>query len=266
MSERKYERSNQRCKGEGSQRKAVIAPDSAQSKTFLKILYGLSEGQVKGLANGYRSVYLDDTPLQDANGNWNFQNVQVDFRHGTNDQTYIEGFPSVESETGIGVELKSDVAWVQAFSKYRSRRCACALEMGDQYAKPTADNGDVNGYTIKYAIDVQTDGGAWAEVLNTQLSDKTSRNYERSHRIHLPKADTGWQFACVVSRRTAHQNTSPTKCMCRLLPKLSTQNYATRTRHYWACKYHAETFSNVAKMAAELDGVEIVVPTNYYHL
>lgn len=30
-------------------------------------------------------------------------------------------------------------------------------------------------------------------VLNTKISDKTSANYERSHRIDLPKADFGWQ-------------------------------------------------------------------------
>lgn len=57
-----------------------------------------------------------------------------------------------------------------------------------------AENGDISGYTIKYAIDIQTGGGAWTEVLNTQLSDKTSANYERSHRIDLPKTDIGWQI------------------------------------------------------------------------
>ena len=97
-------------------RQPVIDLDSAQSKTFIKILYGLSEGPIKGLANGYKSIFLDDTPLQDANGNWNFENVSVDTREGTNDQTYIEGFPDISSETAIGVELKSETPWVKAFN------------------------------------------------------------------------------------------------------------------------------------------------------
>ena len=45
--------------GSGSARKAVIAPDSAQSKTYIKILYGLSEGKRKGLVNGLQSIYLE---------------------------------------------------------------------------------------------------------------------------------------------------------------------------------------------------------------
>lgn len=249
-------------KGQGSQRKAVIAPDSAQSKTFLKILYGLSEGQVKGLANGYKSVYLDDTPLQDANGNWNFQNVQVDLRHGTNDQAYIEGFPSVESETGIGVELKSDAAWVQAFSNTELDAVRVRLRWGP-IRQTNSDNGDVNGYTIKYAIDVQTDGGAWAEVINTQLSDKTSTNYERSHRVDLPKADTGWQIRV---RRITPNSTSEyisDKMYVQAITEIVDAKLRYPNTALLGLQYDAETFSNVAKIAVELDGVEICVPTNY---
>ena len=249
-------------KGKGSQRKAVIAPDSAQSKTFLKILYGLSEGQVKGLANGYKSVYLDDTPLQDANGNWNFQNVQVDFRHGTNDQAYIEGFPNVESETGIGVELKSDAAWVKAFSNTELDAVRVRLRWGP-IRQTNSDNGDVNGYTIKYAIDVQTDGGSWVEVLNTKISDKTSENYERSHRIDLPKADTGWQIRV---RRITPNSTSEyisDKMYVQAITEIVDAKLRYPNTALLGLQYDAETFSNVAKMAAELDGVEIRVPTNY---
>ena len=249
-------------KGQGSQRKAVIAPDSAQSKTFLKILYGLSEGQVKGLANGYKSVYLDDTPLQDANGNWNFQNVQVDFRHGTNDQAYIEGFPSVESETGIGVELKSDAAWVQAFSNTELDAVRVRLRWGP-IRQTNSDNGDVNGYTIKYAIDVQTDGGAWVEAINTQLSDKTSTNYERSHRVDLPKADTGWQIRV---RRITPNSTSEyisDKMYVQAVTEIIDAKLRYPNTALLGLQYDAETFSNVAKIAVELDGVEIRVPTNY---
>ena len=70
--------------GEQKARKAVIAPDSAQSKTYIKILYGLSEGEVEGLANGLQSVYLEETPLQNPTGGWNFEDVQADFRHFLN--------------------------------------------------------------------------------------------------------------------------------------------------------------------------------------
>ena len=60
-----------------------------------------------------------------------------------------------------------------------------------------ADNGDVNGYRIEYAIDVATDGGSYQEVLTAAIDDKTTSLYERSHRINLPKATTDGSCACV---------------------------------------------------------------------
>ncbi|EPT9394463.1 phage tail protein [Enterobacter hormaechei] len=54
------------------------------------------------------------------------------------------------------------------------------------------DDGDLVGYSIKYAIDLQTDGGTWQTVLNTSVTGKTTSGYERSHRIDLPQAGSTW--------------------------------------------------------------------------
>ena len=159
--------------GQGKARKAVIAPDSAQSKTYIKILYGLSEGEVEGLANGLQSVYLEETPLHNPNGGWNFEDVQADFRHGANDQTHIEGFPDISSETAINVELKSESPWVRSLANTDLDAIRLRFKWGP-LREQNAENGDVKGIVIQYAIDLQTDGGTWAEVLNTQIADKTS--------------------------------------------------------------------------------------------
>lgn len=248
--------------GGGEARKPVVAIDSAQSKTYIKILYGLSEGPIKGLVNGIRSIYLDDTPLQDANGIWNFNNVTVDTRLGTNDQTYVEGFPDISSETGIGVELKAESPWVKGFTNTELDALRIRLRWGP-LRQQNIENGDVNGITILYAIDLQTDGGTWTEVLNTKISDKTSANYERSHRIDLPKADFGWQ----VRVRRITPNASSDSVSDKMFVQAITEVIDAKLRYpntaLLGLQYDAETFSNVAKMAAECEGVEILVPSNY---
>lgn len=103
-------------KGSSKPRQPVIAPDSAQSKTFISIMYGLGEGEIAGLASGYKSVYLDDTPLQNDDGEFNFPNVKVDFRAGSIDQTPISGFAMVENEMAVGVELRSDKPFVRTIN------------------------------------------------------------------------------------------------------------------------------------------------------
>lgn len=248
--------------GQGKSRQPVIAPDSAQSKTYIKILYGLSEGEVEGLANGLQSVYLEETPLQNPAGGWNFEDVQADFRHGTNDQTHIEGFPDISSETAINVELKSESPWVRSLTNTDLDAIRLRFKWGP-LREQNAKNGDVKGIVIQYAIDLQTDGGTWTEVLNTQIADKTSANYERSHRIDLPKADTGWT---VRVRRITPNSTSEyisDKMYVDALTEVIDLKLSYPNTALLGLQYDAETFSNVAKIAVDLKGIKVQVPSNY---
>lgn len=243
-------------------RAPVIASDSAQSTTTIKILYGLSEGEIEGLADGLKSVYLDDTPVHDANDNPNFDNVVVDFRSGTNDQDYIEGFPDVSNEININVELKEITPWVRAFSNTDLDAVRVRLKWGALRVQD-ATTGNVDGLTIRYAIDRQTDGGAWEEVLNTQISDKTSPDYQRTHRIELPRADQGWLVR--VRRITPNQNSDliSDKMYVAAVTEVIDVKLRYPNTALLGLQYDAETFSNIAKMAARCKGVRIRVPTNY---
>ncbi|MEL4299801.1 host specificity protein J [Acinetobacter ursingii] len=243
-------------------RAPVIAPDSAQSTTTIKILYGLSEGEIEGLADGLKSVYLDDTPVHDANDNPNFDNVVVDFRPGTNDQDYIEGFPDVSNEININVELKETTPWVRAFSNTDLDAVRVRLKWGALRVQD-ATTGNVDGLTIRYAIDRQTDGGTWEEVLNTQISDKTSPDYQRTHRIELPRADQGWLVR--VRRITPNQNSDliSDKMYVAAVTEVIDVKLRYPNTALLGLQYDAETFSNIAKMAARCKGVLIRVPTNY---
>ena len=249
-------------KGSSKQRQPVIAPDSAQSKTYIKMLYGLGEGEIAGLANGYKSVYLDDTPLQNDDGEFNFPNVKVDFRAGTNDQEYIDGFADVASETNVGVELKHGTPWVKSFNNLDLDAVRVRLKWGALRSQ-NSDNGDVSGVKIDYAIDVKTDNGGWVQALNTSINAKTSNAYERSHRIDLPKAGTGW---AVRVRRITPNSTSEfvsDKMYVSAITEVIDLKLRYPNTALLGLRYDAEQFSNVAKMSARCRGLIIKVPTNY---
>ena len=173
--------------GQEQPRKPSIAKDSAASVSTAKILYGLAEGEVAGLVDGGKSIYLDGTPLLDSAGNPNFEGVKWDFRSGTNEQEYIQGFPDVSNEQGIGVELSSANPWIKAFTDTQLSAVRVRFKW-NRLSKTNAENGDVTGYKIDYAIDLQTDGGVYQNVLTTKIEDKLSAGYERTHRIDLPNS------------------------------------------------------------------------------
>lgn len=249
-------------KGSGQARQPNIAPDSAQSKTRINILYGLAEGEIEGLASGNKSILLENTPLEDNNGKLNFESVKVDFRSGTNDQDYIEGFPAVESETAIDVELKAGTPWVKSFKNLDLDALRIRLKWGPLRTQD-ATSGDVSGVTIEYAVDLQTDGGPWTEVLKTKISDKTSANYERAHRINLPKADSDW----LIRVRRITPNSTSEYVSDKMYIEAVTEVIDAKLRYpntaLLGLQYDAETFNNVAKIAVECKGTKIKLPSNY---
>lgn len=214
------------------------------------------------MANGLQSVYLEETPLHNPSGGSNFQDIQFDFRHGTNDQTHIEGFPDISSETAINVELVSGTPWVRAISNTDLDAVRIRFKWGP-LRQQNADNGDVKGITIQYAIDLQTNGGTWTEVLNTQISDKTSANYERSHRIDLPKSDSGWTIR--VRRITPNSSSEyiSDKMYVDALTEVIDLKLSYPNTALLGLQYDAETFSSVAKVAVDLKGIKLQVPSNY---
>ena len=252
--------------GQQQQRQPVIAKDSAASISYLKILYGLSEGEISGLANGAKSIYLDDTPLIDDSGNPNFKDdngnlaVTWDFRTGTNDQEYIKGFPSVENETNINVELKGGTPYVKTVTN--NQLSAVRLRLSWAALRKQETNGDVNGITIEYAIDLSTNGGAYQQVLLTKVSDKTSAKYERSHRIDLPRGST-WNIRVRRITPNATSDLISDKMYVDAITEIIDAKLRYPNTAMLGLQYNAATFSNIAKLAVRCKGKIISVPSNY---
>ncbi len=90
----------------------------------------------------------------------------------------------------MGTEVSSATAWTRTFTNTQLSAVRVRLKWPSLFQQE--DDGDLVGYSVKYAIDLQTDGGAWQTVLNTSVTGKTTSGYERSHRIDLPQAGSTW--------------------------------------------------------------------------
>jgi predicted phage tail protein len=177
-------------KGGGSKsRTPTEQPDDLQSVAKAKILIALGEGEFSGQLTG-RDIYLDGTAIENADGTQNFSGVTWEFRAGTQAQKYIQGIPGTENEINVGTEVSSSIAWTRTFTNTQLSAVRLRLKWPSLFKQE--DDGDLVGNSVKYAIDLQTDGGAWRTVLNTSVTGKTTSGYERSHRIDLPQAGSTW--------------------------------------------------------------------------
>lgn len=175
--------------GSSSSRTPTEQPDDLQSVAKAKILLALGEGELAGGLTA-RDIYLDGTTLENADGSQNFSGVAWEFRSGTQAQKYIQGIPGTENEINVGTEVSSSTAWTRTFTNTQLSAVRLRLKWPSLFKQE--DDGDLVGYSVNYAIDLQTDGGTWQTVLNTSVTGKTTSGYERSHRIDLPQAGSTW--------------------------------------------------------------------------
>lgn len=246
--------------GESKPKSPVEAPDSLRSTNVAKILIAVGEGEFDGTPTA-RDIFLDNTPIQDASGNFNFTNVKWNWRPGSVEQTYIPGIPSVDNETSLNIELRSGTPWVQSLTNLQLS--AARIRLATPRLASQDSEGNINGYTIQYAVDVATDGGAYQEVLTGAMSGKTTTRYERTLRIDLPPATSGWLIR--VRRITPNQNTD--KIADSLFIAGYTQVIDAKLRYpntaLLFIEFDAEQFTNIPAVTVKCKARRWQVPSNY---
>ncbi|WDH25054.1 TipJ family phage tail tip protein [Pseudomonas chlororaphis] len=246
--------------GSSKPKSPTEANDSLRSTNLAKMLIAVGEGEFDSAPTDY-DIYLDNTPIKDASGNINFPNVKWDWRSGSVDQSYIPGIPSVENETTLNIELRSDTPWVRSItntqlSAVRVRFAWPALQRQD-------DEGNVGGYRIEYAIDLATDGGAYQQVYPDAVDGKTTTRYERSRRVDLPPATSGWLIR--VRRLTPNQNSNKvadTMLIAGLTEVIDAKLRYPNTALLYI-EFDAEQFTNIPAVTVKCKARKWQVPSNY---
>ncbi|AJQ46885.1 MULTISPECIES: TipJ family phage tail tip protein [Pseudomonas] len=246
--------------GESKPKTPVEAPDSLQSTIIAKMLIAVGEGEFDGTPTD-RDIYLDNTPIMDASGSVNFPGVKWEWRRGTVEQDYIQGLPAIENETTVNVELRSDNPFVRALSN--AQLSAVRVRMSWDRLASQDSNGNTNGYRIDYAIDVSTDGGAYVEAHRGAVDGKTTNGYQRSVRVDLPAATSGWQFRVRRLTPNANSGTVADKMMIAGYTEIIDEKLRYPNTALLYIEFDAQQFTNIPTVTVKCRARRWPVPTNY---
>ena len=246
--------------GSQKQHTPVEQPDSAQSMARCRMLLALGEGEFAGDLDATR-IFLDGTPLGNADGSMNFENVTWDFRPGTQVQTPIPGFPAVENETSIGTPLTKVTPWTRAVSN--TQIDAVLVRVGIPGLQQQENDGDIVGTTVQYHIDLAIDGGVYATVMTKTVTEKLSSLYELTHRINLPKANTGWQIRVVRDTDDSTSQMLQNKTQVQAITEVIDARLRYPHTALLYVSFNAKSFSNIPKISCKPKGRVIRIPQNY---
>jgi len=249
------------AKGGSSKPKTPVeAPDSLQSTNIGKILIAVGEGEFDGEPTD-RDIYLDNTPIMDANGSVNFPRVRWEWRSGSVEQDYIQGIPAIENETTVNVELRSDNPFARALSN--TQLSAVRVRMVWPRLAQQDSSGNTNGYRIEYAIDIATDGGAYVEAHLGAVDGKTTNGYQRSVRVNLPKANSGWMLRVRRITPNANSGTVADTMTIAGYTEIIDQKLRYPNTALLYIEFDAQQFQNIPAVTVKCKAKRWPVPTNY---
>ena len=154
------------------------APNTLNSAQSLRVVDAVCEGEIKGFAYGndepWKSVFFDDTPVQNQDGSFNFKGVAGFFLRGTPDQGYIPGFDAVERTISVGVEVKKRAAAVRAVTD--ARVSGLRVTVGVERNAHTQDNGDTLAAQTALVVELVGNSGV-AKSLSVSFTEKSGGVY-----------------------------------------------------------------------------------------
>lgn len=165
-------------------------PNSLRSKQIARVIDLLSEGPIGGIQTAM-DIWYDGVPMQNPNGTYNFNSIELDQRigwSGTN-QPLMAGFNEQQAEAPVGVQVKRNIPVVRAIPDTNATRARVTLSVP---ALQITDKktGNINGTNVDFAMFVQNNGGGWINLAgagnNFRIEGKTNTRYQRSYTFALP--------------------------------------------------------------------------------
>ena len=172
--------------GGGGQHTPTEADDSLQSVQYASVLDLLSEGEIQGLDDNAKSIYLDGTPVQSTSGTDNFSGYTIITRNGTQAQGYIPSATGIESENGVNVEITNPTPVVRTITDTDVDRVRVTIQL--PALQIIEDDGDIVGHSVRVQIQVQYNGGGYTTVTDDTVSGKTTNSYQRDYIVEISGA------------------------------------------------------------------------------
>lgn len=147
----------------GGGRVAVEDPNTLRSREYARVLDLISEGEIEGLVNGFKSIYYDDVPLQNYDNTYNFKNVLIETRNGTQDQTVLSDLNSVENAIEVNTRIYQATPVVRRVSNLEADEAYITLEF-PQLTYQDTSTGDLHGSSVDVTIQVKNDADNIASV------------------------------------------------------------------------------------------------------
>lgn len=252
--------------GGKSQSSPTEENDTARSTSRAFVLEAISEGVIEGLINGKKSIYFENTPLQNVDNSLNFKDFRFKFRKGSANQSLITWGDSdesdISSERGVNVEIKKTTGAVTRTivnNELDMIRVRVALTLVKY-----EEDGDVTGTDLDFRILIKQGAGAFVERFRRNIKGKFSSPVEMEFAFNV--RNQGGSVDNFQVRIEKISNDSTSQKVRQILQWISLTEIIKNKINYRhtaliGLQFTPDTFSSIPRRSYLIGGRTVRIPT-----
>lgn len=250
-------------KGGGGAGGSVEAKDTLFSVSNARILVALGEGPLEGpdTADFAQSLILNDTPLVSPSGNRNYEGFSIEWRNGSDDQSYIPGFADRERERGIGLRIFQQNPVIHTVLDPDTDAVRVRVRIPALREVKEDGSGSV-GSEVRYEIDVASRGTGFVNRFSDGLSGKTTSPYERQHTIKLT-GQAPWSIRVVRITADSTSERIANEIFLQAVTEVQFKRRRYPDTALIAILIDARQFNSIPTVFLDTKGLRVLVPNNY---
>ena len=234
-----------------------------QSVAAVRLIDLLGEGKIRGLVDGLKSVWLEDTPVQNADNSFNFPEFEIELLKGADGQQFSRGLVYLENEpTFVDTPVETQLPITRTVTDTQVDVARIILSFAALFVQDTKE-GDTDGLHKTVRIEYTDADNQNYMPVNEEIYGEELGPFEVQFEFEL-SGPGPWQIT--VSRISDDDATPYEHSSFRWsrLVEIIREKFAFDGSAVAALYFNMKTFGGkIPRRKYELYGLKLLIPTNY---
>ena len=250
--------------GDSKQDKPKEAKDNLASTQIATVIDLISEGEIEGIVGDFKGVFLNNVPVQNENGSFNYPNIFAETRLGWQDQEPLLAADAVEQIFNVGTEVKISTGPVTR-TITDNNVDAVRFTIVVPRLEKIEDDGDIKGTKVRFKFAfLYANAADFVESGTLEIKGRTIDPYSQDYKFTFPNDPDIFPVQIRVIRVTEDSESS------KLINGLVWQAYTEiieETLTYpnsalVSLTFSAEQFASIPSRSYLVRGIKVAIPSN----
>ena len=228
----------------------------------------ISEGEIEGIVDGFKGIFLNNVPIENENGSLNFPEIEVETRLGWQDQESISFADRVEQIFPVNQFVRRSTGPVTK-QITDVNVSAVRFTMTVPRLEEIEDDGDIEGSEVEFRfLALFNNSSDYFELDDKKIKGRTIDPYSQNYIFELPDEYLGDTdiFPIQIRVERITDDSDSAKVVNDLIwtsyTEIINQELSYPNSALVGLRFSAEQFTNIPRRAYRVRGIKVAIPNN----